>query len=359
MTAGGAACSLARRGVLVRVDRRLAGEGGAEPEYAVNRPLIIAVIGVVVVAIAIGLNFVVPWSTDTPDKASAPPEAVTTPPGEAAVTGPAAPVFDVVRVSPRGDTVIAGRAVPGSTVVIKDNGDELGRVVADERGEWVFVPEKPLAEGDRQLSLEMHVEGSEPVPSDTVVVLTVPEGAEQALAVQVPRQGSGPTTVMQMPVAGEEAGETFKLTVDAVDYDDAGRLSISGRAAPGAVLQVYLDNRFIGKAKAGEDGHWIHTPDAVAPPGLYTLRADHVDDLGKVLARVAFPFARAEPLTAMREGTFVVVQPGNSLWRLARRVYGSGFRYTVIYGANKDQIGDPDLIYPGQVFVLPANNAKN
>ena len=56
------------------------------------------------------------------------------------------------------------------------------------------------------------------------------------------------------------------------------------------------------------------------------------------------------------DGTVAFVQPGNSLWRLARQTYGSGLRYTEIYEANKDQIRDPDLIYPGQVFVLPRTN---
>jgi nucleoid-associated protein YgaU len=44
------------------------------------------------------------------------------------------------------------------------------------------------------------------------------------------------------------------------------------------------------------------------------------------------------------------------LWSLARQRYGSGFEYTLIYEANKDQIRDPDLIYPGQVFTLPSVN---
>ena len=89
-------------------------------------------------------------------------------------------------------------------------------------------------------------------------------------------------------------------------------------------------------------------------PGLYTLRADQVDEGGKVLARVSIPFSRAEPLTTMAAGTYVIVQPGNSLWRIARRTYGSGFAYTEIYGANLDQIKDADLIFPGQIFSLPA-----
>ena len=49
----------------------------------------------------------------------------------------------------------------------------------------------------------------------------------------------------------------------------------------------------------------------------------------------------------------MVVQPGASLWRIARSNYGKGTRFTVIYQANKEQIRDPDLIYPGQIFTLP------
>ncbi len=48
------------------------------------------------------------------------------------------------------------------------------------------------------------------------------------------------------------------------------------------------------------------------------------------------------------------MQPGQNLWRMARRAYGSGLRYTVIFLANKDQIRDASLIYPGQVFAVPA-----
>ena len=43
-------------------------------------------------------------------------------------------------------------------------------------------------------------------------------------------------------------------------------------------------------------------------------------------------------------------------WRIARRVYGSGFSYTQIFQANKGRIVDPDLIYPGQVFEIPNVN---
>ena len=47
---------------------------------------------------------------------------------------------------------------------------------------------------------------------------------------------------------------------------------------------------------------------------------------------------------------------GDNLWNIARAHYGVGFHHTVIFGANKEQIRNPDLIYPGQVFSLPKVN---
>ena len=52
-----------------------------------------------------------------------------------------------------------------------------------------------------------------------------------------------------------------------------------------------------------------------------------------------------------------IVSRGDNLWRISRRIYGVGTRYTVIYDANQPQIRNPDRIYPGQIFVLPAGQA--
>jgi nucleoid-associated protein YgaU len=49
----------------------------------------------------------------------------------------------------------------------------------------------------------------------------------------------------------------------------------------------------------------------------------------------------------------IVIQPGNNLWRISRVLYGNGNKFTMLYEANKDQIRNPNLIYPGQVFRTP------
>ncbi|WP_370225031.1 LysM peptidoglycan-binding domain-containing protein [Pararhodobacter marinus] len=51
--------------------------------------------------------------------------------------------------------------------------------------------------------------------------------------------------------------------------------------------------------------------------------------------------------------SLITVQPGHTLWHISRERYGQGEQYVIIYRANRSQIRDPDLIYPGQIFTLP------
>ena len=52
-----------------------------------------------------------------------------------------------------------------------------------------------------------------------------------------------------------------------------------------------------------------------------------------------------------------IVQPGNTLWAIARERYGEPMMYVSVFEANSERIRNPDLIYPGQIFVLPATDA--
>jgi hypothetical protein len=71
-------------------------------------------------------------------------------------------------------------------------------------------------------------------------------------------------------------------------------------------------------------------------------------------ASAATAAAAAPPVTApVTAAAIITVQPGFTLWGIASESYGDGLLYVQVYEANKDQIRDPDLIYPGQVFTVP------
>lgn len=291
------------------------------------------------------------------------PTAPATP--EAAAGSEQAPSFDIVRVDKSGETVIAGRAAPDSEVTVTtQDGTAIGTARADRTGSWAIVPEKPLAPGSHELGImAQDAQGSARL-SDEVVVVVVPEtsagsaaGApaqpeQQVLAVVTPRDGGASKVLPQ----GEEGIAHGELVLDSVDYDEAGRAVIGGRAAPGARVLLYLNNKLVGDSLADAQGRWRHAPEEPIAEGLHSLRVDQLDAGGQVIARVETPFSREAIRMAGADERIVIVQPGNSLWRIARRTYGRGIQYSVIYEANRDQIRDPDLIYPGQVFDLPEIN---
>lgn len=312
-----------------------------------QKSVIVGVLGVVIIAVAVGLSVMLGDSDAPVTEAQSPKNT----PATAQVEKIIPPSFDVVRVNPEGNAVMAGRAHPGSRVEILDGETVFGTVATDGHGEWVFVPETLLEPGERRLGLRMLRNGHEPLLSDHVVILVVPErgaSSDGALALKVRRDGTGPSEVLQKP------GPEDVFGVDAVDYG-GGNLTISGHAKPGHAVQLYVDNHFVGRTLADEAGRWHITPETDIAPGTYSLRADMIDDNGQVIARRELPFQRAEPqdIESLAPGSFVVVQPGNSLWRLAERTYGKGLRYHMIYEANQDLIRNPNLIYPGQLFRLP------
>jgi len=311
-----------------------------------SRSTLIAVAGIVVIAVAIGMSV---WTK----RHEAP-----TPPSAAPAAAPAAeqgnrPSFDVVRINPQGETVIAGRALPHAEVTILDGGNEIGKVSADNRGEWVFVPDHPLPAGSRELTLKAVNPDGSVSQTDAPVVLVVParqNGKGQSLAIKVRPDGS--IDVMQGPEAGEGAGA---LSISGVRYDRSDRLAVAGKAPAKSRIQVYLDDKLIGRTRTDAEGHWHIAPKSELSGGEHHIRADQIGDDGKVAARAEITFS---PSGAMPTEGKIVVEPGNSLWRIARHVYGSGVEYMSIFQANKDQIRDPNLIYPGQVIEIPSDKGR-
>ena len=143
------------------------------------------------------------------------------------------------------------------------------------------------------------------------------------------------------------------ITLDTISYTENSITELAGRARLSNSVRIYLNNKLESEVKVNESGAWkAFFSDIEA--GVYTLRLDEVNENGIVEGRLELPFKREEEalIKAMGEGS-ITVQPGNSLWRIARKYYGKGIQYVEIFERNSHLIRDPDLIYPGQIFSLP------
>ena len=165
-------------------------------------------------------------------------------------------------------------------------------------------------------------------------------------------------------VLQDEQAITDQLALDSIAYDPFGNVTVGGRSSPSGLVRFYVNNEAISAAKTNKEGYW-ETDLSDIVPGTYTLRIDQLSLKGDVISRLESPFKREDreklakliaPSTSPARINIVTVQPGNTLWAIARKRYGDGLLYVRVFEANRDKIKDPDLIYPGQLFDLPDLN---
>ncbi|WP_287986893.1 LysM peptidoglycan-binding domain-containing protein, partial [Acidiphilium sp.] len=227
-----------------------------------------------------------------------------------------------------------------------------------------------LPAGAQELALQAAIPGAAPVAGDTPALLVVPDratlpaAAEAKPAAAPPAAGTAAIAVLAPPDApprllsvpadppGTPAGQ---VALRVVDYDAHAAIRFAGTARPGSVVRLYIDNAPVGEARADSAGRWSLEPAGPVTAGPHRLRADALGTGGRVVSRAELPFERAAFAADEVAAGRLVVQPRQTLWRIARHVYGHGMRYTVIYEANRDQIRDPARIYPGQVLTVPAS----
>ena len=226
-----------------------------------------------------------------------------------AEAAPEKPAFDVVRIEPGGDTVVAGHGAPRAKIDLRVDGQVVDSAIADDAGQVVFVP-PPLAPGAHALDLASSAIGGPIVVSagSNVVVdakaAPSPKPSQVAVAAAPPPKASpapipSPTTptlaaLAPTPAPGARAtplalAEVFVRSVAATAE---GRLDVQGSTAPGRTVRIYLNGSYLADAVAGPDGQWSLTIERGMTAGEYSVRADIVDAAsGAVLARAEVPYA--------------------------------------------------------------------
>ncbi|MCI4665835.1 MAG: LysM peptidoglycan-binding domain-containing protein [Neomegalonema sp.] len=261
------------------------------------------------------------------------------------------PEFDLVRVKPDGSGIIAGRAEPGALVTVLVDGTPSEVVEADSTGAFVVLLDPPKTP---PVSIRFDLEAK--------TKKGVSRSIEPHIVTFSDKPGKPPVVIKPTPegvkIVGPKSAEAAKdgrVSIKSIAYGAKGEVTIAGSGKPGDLARVYLDNGLKAEARVSPDGGWRVRLSRKLPPSVYTLRVDQTSAAGIVTSRAETPFERAPTNLVLRKGT-VVVQPGNNLWKIADYVYGEGARYTVIYEGNRDQIRDPNLIYPGQVLTLPGSD---
>jgi nucleoid-associated protein YgaU len=129
------------------------------------------------------------------------------------------------------------------------------------------------------------------------------------------------------------------------------------QTAPSDAASVPVQTDTKAKVPAAQTTTGSDTPAPAADPAAVAAAqtpAPAADTAAVATAQTPAPAANVTP-AAPEPSVTVTVQPGFTLWGIAKRQFGSGVLYVQVYEANKDKIKNPDRIYPGQIFTLPKN----
>jgi nucleoid-associated protein YgaU len=220
----------------------------------------------------------------------------------------------------KGGVLLAGKAQPGDVIQIYIDTVLVAAANAGADGSWQSSPE--IAPGVHVLRLdELDASGKvvsrfeTPMKRETLEALAEANTKSQAAPVQTAQGG---TTAPAAPAT------TAATTTGAATASDAAATTTTPTApAPPATAAATTDTTATTTADAGAAATSAdQTTSGVKTPGLVTI----------------------------------TVQPGFTLWRIAKEHLGKGIEYVEIFDDNKTQIKNPDLIYPGQVFLIPTKN---
>jgi nucleoid-associated protein YgaU len=323
---------------------------------------------------------------------------------------PAAPLtIDLARVKPDGAALFAGTAAPNAKIRIFEGDIPLGETIANANGEWVIVLEKSLASGQHLISIAMErSDGTTDMANRSLAVEIYQDTETKPLVALLPETATEVPVLIQSPddvdkpklaatageaTASEEAAsevaaseaivadvakadvampETTEaalakpqaknqivasqiaaLAPSAIVWRDESRILISGTSRGGVRVTVNDTKGQFGEALVLADGAWRVAGSLDMGIAVNHLRFALFDDANQIIARYDLP-VKARDLAKGQDGSpLVVVNKGDMLWRIAYHQLGEGVKYVDIVRRNKQDIADPDLIYPKQIFAVP------
>jgi nucleoid-associated protein YgaU len=259
---------------------------------------------------------------------------------------------------------VTGSAEPGATVSIYVDNVFAGSGEVSDEGRFLIEERMPMTVGKHTIRADMTIGGE--VVARAIVPFTRPDEGTAAAVASAPPAVDAPTAAGadDLLAAAEEApaaAPNEPAEIESGSAEDAG--DPAAPAAPeGSQTAATAGSEGVPELAATEEsGENVAAPSSaeegsaasqfageapvVAPP------APGTGDGGAIVT------LRQEPLEPTDSS--VIIRRGDTLWEISRRVYGRGVRYTTIYLANDEQIANPDLILPGQVFTVPEESLDN
>ena len=252
--------------------------------------------------------------------------------------------FDLVRLDPSGDVIIAGKTEPEIKIDIFDGNEKLSSVISDSHGDWVWISEKKIEKGIKRFYLQHEDSNGKIINSEeNIIIFFEKDMTENQKVVKITNgQNVGIEILNNKQIDG--------VALDSVEHFENNKLRIKGRSYPNSKVKLFLSGKLFGKVNSEDDGSWEFFISDIEF-NSYDLKVESFFQNNIVSLKTKILNGNINEKLFLEKK--FLVEDGNSLWRIARRTLGGGILYAEIYKNNKKIINDPDLIFPGQVFKIP------
>lgn len=252
------------------------------------------------------------------------------------------PEFDIVRVDKNGGVVIAGRWTPSKNISVVVNGKIVATEMTNEYGEFVYSSANKWKSGNYTIALL----GAEPEikSNDKVFIYVSDKGAENSVSLLMTKDGS---TLLQSPSMLYDGD----LAISKIDYLSGGRIVVTGDSLPRLRVSLTLNGKYMGFARVSDFKHFGLGADVgeLESGKEYELVVRLHDGDGRTVSSITHNFVMPE-MTG-DDDTYYTVRRGDCLWIIARNFLRRGVLFSII--AERNNIENPDLIYPQQVLQIP------
>tara|TARA_B100001027_G_C16253627_1_gene325733 strand:- start:688 stop:1758 length:1071 start_codon:yes stop_codon:yes gene_type:complete len=280
------------------------------------------------------------------------------------------PKVDILKVSPDGSYIIAGKGKPNSTISILEKGNKIESVDADESGSWVIVSKDNLESGDNLLIINQdNIDGSSTQSKEIYVTKIDKKNETKPLVIEIENDDGGKLSIIQSPsikklesnvennltLSKKQINKKNVFKIQSVSFSQDGSLSIQGIANYGSNIEI-LVNKNLSSIFLKNKPEWIFNSSYKLGYGMHKLVANLKSQNNTILDSITLPFMRSEMPSGELPDNYVLIKPGDMLWTISFKIYGNPLKYIEIYEENRDQITNPDLIFPGQVFSIPKKN---
>ena len=280
------------------------------------------------------------------------------------------PKVDILKVDPDGSYIIAGKGKPNSTISLLEKGNKIESVDADESGSWVIVSQSNLESGDNLLIIDQdNVDGTSTQSKEIYVTKIDKENETKPLVIEIVNEDGGKLSIIQSPsirklksnvqndlnLSEKPIKKINFFKIQSVSFTQDGSLSIQGIANYGSNIE-FIISKNLSSIVLKNKPEWVFKSSYKLDYGMHKLIANLKSQDNTTLDSITLPFMRSEMPTGALPDNFVLIKPGDMLWTISYKIYGNPLKYIKIYEENRDQITNPDLIFPGQVFSIPKKN---